>query len=102
MIHTAAFVHGGDNTVILREIQDKLAHFDGELPRLKEATSILEIALWKMKINDNSLEENTIWSQKTIKTDESEIQWQCLVTGGADVIIGHVLPFLINTGCEVR
>jgi hypothetical protein len=55
-----------------------------------------------MKINDNSLEENTIWSQKTIKTDESEIQWQCRVTGGADVIIGHVLPFLINTGCEVR
>ena len=97
MIHTAAFVHGGDNTVILREIQDKLAHFAGELPRLKEATSILEIALWKMKINDNSLEENTIWSQKTIKTDESStIRQQCRVSCGADVVIGHMLPFLIT------
>jgi hypothetical protein len=96
MIRTAAFVYGGDNTVILLEIQDKLAHFDGELPRLKEATSILEIALWKMKINDNSLEENTIWSQKTIKTDESEIRQQCRVSCGADVVVGHVLPFLIT------
>ena len=97
MIHTAAFVYGGDNSTIFRLIRDKCAHFENELPKLKEATSILEIALWKMKINDNSLEENKIWSQKTIKTDESStIRQQCRVSCGADVVIGHMLPFLIT------
>jgi hypothetical protein len=33
--------------------------------------------------------------QKKIKTDELNIRQQCWVTCGADVIIGHVLPYLI-------
>ena len=36
-----------DNSVILRKIQAKIAHFENELPRLKEITTILELALWK-------------------------------------------------------
>jgi hypothetical protein len=96
MIHTAAFVYDGDNTVILREIQDKLAHFDGELHRLKEMTAILELAMWKMNINDNILKESTTRHQKKIKTDESSIRQQCRVTCGADIVIGHVLAFLIT------
>jgi hypothetical protein len=59
MIHTAAFICAVDNTVILREIREKLAHFDCELHRLKEMTSILELALWKMNINDNILKDST-------------------------------------------
>jgi len=96
MIHTAAFVYGGDNTVILREIQDKLAHFEYEMPRLKEATSILEIALWKMKINEKSHNYKNQTRHKKIKTDDSSIRSQSRVTCGADVIIRHVLPFLIS------
>jgi hypothetical protein len=96
MIHTAAFVYGGDNTVILREIQDKLAHFDGELPKLKEATSTLELALWKMKINKNGHNYKNQTRHQKIKTDDSSIQSQSRVTCGADVIIRHVLPFLIS------
>jgi hypothetical protein len=89
MIHTAAFVHDMDNTAILREIQDKLAHFDGELHRLKEMTSILELALWKLRMNDY------ITQQKKMKTNESSIRRQCRVTCGADVVIRHILPYLI-------
>jgi hypothetical protein len=96
MIHTAAFVYDGDNTAILREIQDKLAHFVGELHRLKEVTSILELAMWKMNINDNTLKESTTRHQKKIKIDESSIRQQCRVTCGADIAIGHVLMFLIT------
>ena len=96
MICTAAFVYGGDNTVILREIQDKLAHFEYEMPRLKEATSILEIALWKMKINEKSHNYKNQTRHKKIKTDDSSIRSQSRVTCGADVIIRHVLPFLIS------
>ena len=100
MIHTANFQFYMDNTVILRRIQAKVAHFEDELPRLKEATSILELALWKMKINDNSLEENTIRSQEKFKTDESDIRQQCRVKCGADVIIQHVLLFIVSAEDE--
>ena len=36
--------------------------------------TILEIALWKMKINDNSVNENTTQQQKKIKVGESDIR----------------------------
>jgi hypothetical protein len=96
MIHTAAFVYDGDNTAILREIQDKLAHFDGELHRLKEVTSILELAVWKLRMNESILKESTTQHQKKIKTDETSFRQQCRVTCGADIVIGHVLLFLIT------
>ena len=97
MILTADFEWNLDNHSILRSIRDKLVHFEHELPKLKEATTILEIALWKMKINDKSFKENMTQHQKKIKTDESSIRQQCRVACGADVVIGHVLTFLINT-----
>jgi hypothetical protein len=96
MIQTADYKWMEDNTAILREIQDKLAHFVGELHRLKEMTSILELAMWKMNINDNILKESTTQHQQKIKTDESHIRQQCRVTCGADIVIGHVLLFLIT------
>jgi hypothetical protein len=98
MIHTANFKCSFDNRSVLHNIQDNLAHFEDELVTLKEVTSILEIALWKMNMNmnDRSLKENTTQHQKKFKTDESNTRQQCRVTCGADVVIGHVLPFLIT------
>jgi hypothetical protein len=96
MIQTADYKWTEDNSGVLRRIKQKIAHFEDELPRLKEATSILEIALWKMKINNNSLEENTTRSQKKVKIEESDIRSKCRIICGADVVIGHVLPFLIT------
>ena len=88
------FENYGDNLDILREIQSKLAHFEGELPKLKEVTTILELAMWKMKLNEKSPYMAT-QRQKKIKTDESNTRQHCRVSCGADVVIGHVLPFLI-------
>ena len=96
-IQTASFFnYGADNRSILRSICDKLAHFEDELPKLKEAMTILEIALWKMKINDNSLNENTTQHQKKIKVGESDIRQQSRLTCGADAVIRHVLPYLVS------
>jgi hypothetical protein len=81
MIHTANFKWRKDNSDILRSIQGKIASFEVELPQLKEATTILELALWKIMS----------------KTDESSIRRQSRVTCGAGVVIGHVLPFLITS-----
>jgi hypothetical protein len=96
MIHTAAFECNGDNTVILREIREKLAHFDSEHYRLKEMTSILELALWKSRMNEKHPQEEATHSQKKIKTDETSFRQQCRVTCGADIVIGHVLQFLVT------
>jgi hypothetical protein len=51
MIQTAAFRVNVDNVSIMRGIHAKVAHFEDEYPRLKEATTILELALWKMRMN---------------------------------------------------
>jgi len=87
MIHTANFKLRKDNSVILREIRAKLALFEDELTKLKEATTILELALWKIMS----------CHQKKVKTDESSFRRQSRVTCGAGVVIGHVLLFLITS-----
>jgi hypothetical protein len=99
MIHTADFNFiGCNNFVLLHRIQLTLAHFEEELPKLKDATTILELALWKNRITENNCQHTTIDRRKKIKTGDASIRRQCRVTCGADVIIGHVLPYLISTG----
>jgi hypothetical protein len=73
----------------LREIRAKLAYFEDELTLLKEVTTMLELALWKMKMNENGHQD--------MATHDSNVRSQDRVTCGADVVIGHVVPFLINT-----
>jgi hypothetical protein len=97
MIHTANFqCNGNNNQNILGIIQAKVAQFEDDLPKLKEATSILELAIWKMKINEKSHQDMATQSQKKVKTDESSIRRQSRITCGADCIIRHVLPFVIS------
>jgi hypothetical protein len=100
MIHTANFQYNMDNTVILRRIQAKVAHFDDEYPKLKEITSIIELALWKLRMNENFLQDEVSHCQKKMKTDESSIRRQCRITCGADVVIRHILPYLITATDE--
>jgi hypothetical protein len=93
MIQTANYQCNTDNSDILREIQAKVAHFEYEYSRLKEITLILELALWKSRMNASHL-------QKKIKTDESSIRRQCRMTCGADVVINLVLLHLITVADE--
>jgi hypothetical protein len=96
MIQTSNFVYRRDNSLILHRIRDKIAYFADELPKLKEVTTILELALWKMKMNDHGLKESVTRHQKKVKTDESSIRQQCRVACGADVVISRILLFLIS------
>ena len=95
MIRTAVFDLRRDNSGILRSIREKLAHFEVELPKLKEVTTILELAMWKVRMHENDLQDTMNRQLKKLKTDKSSSRQQCRVTCGADVIIGHVLPFLL-------
>ena len=98
MICTANFQYGMDNSVILHEIRAKFAYFGDELSQLKDVTSKLELALWKVRIteNENIHREVKYRRQKKVKTDESSIRSQCRTTCGASVVIENVLPFLIT------
>jgi hypothetical protein len=97
MIQTSNFQHNGDNLIILHGIRAELDHFGDELTKLKEITTILELALWKMKMNEKKSHQDIANpSQKKMKSDESSSRQQCSVTCGADVVICHVLQFLIT------
>jgi hypothetical protein len=98
MINTATFAMRRDNSGVYDLIRDKLAYFEDELSQLKEATAILELALWKVRMTENKIIHHEVMycCQKKVKTEESSIRQQCRITCGADVIIGHVLPFLIT------
>jgi hypothetical protein len=100
MIQTADFKCDENNSLILHSIRNKLIHFEDELSKLKEVTTILELALWKKRINDTNHQQNSARYQKKIKIDESSIRRQCCVTCGADVIIRHKLPCLITATDE--
>jgi demethoxyubiquinone hydroxylase (CLK1/Coq7/Cat5 family) len=54
---------------------------------------MLELALWKMRLNEESHNEKATWRQKKIKTDESIVRSQCRATCGADIVIALVPPF---------
>jgi len=97
MIHISNFKFNGEESQnILRAIRDKLTHFEDELPNLKETATMLELALWKKRIHDMNHQDVATRSQKKIKTVESSTRQQDRVTCGADVVIGHVMPFLIE------
>jgi hypothetical protein len=95
LIQTADYKWSMDNSIILRAIREKLAYFEDELPKLEEATTILELALWKMRINEESHNEKSTRRQKKGKTDESSVRQHCRVTCGADVVFALVLPYLL-------
>jgi hypothetical protein len=100
MILIAAFERNRDNSVILHAIRLKLDIFEVGLIKLKEITTILELSLWKLKMTENSHLVEMIHCNKKMRNDESDMRRQCRVTCGADVVIGHMLPFLITAGDE--
>ena len=62
---------------------------------LKEATTLLELALWKAKLADFKVvgpgEKN---AAKKAKIDVGEARNEARITSGADIIIKNVLPYL--------
>jgi hypothetical protein len=99
MIHAAVFEWRKDHSDILQRIREKIAHFEDEVLKLKEASTILELALWKarMTVNEKIHQVVMCGCQEKVRIDKSEVQRQCRIKCGADVVIRHVLPYLIST-----
>ena len=77
----------------LSNVKSKLSHYESEYQRLKEATSMLELALWKTTLDELGKGENTM-SNKKRKIDDSDLRSRCRISCGADIVIEHVLPYL--------
>jgi len=77
----------------IAEVQEHLTHCENEYRTLKEATTLLELALWKKKIDDHCQEAN---EERRVKIEELAIRQQCRVGSGADAVIEHVLQYLVT------
>ena len=68
----------------IQEVYDRLATYES----IKESTPLLELALWKAKIDE--------CRNKRARTDgEVSYRGQCRVSCGADIIVRNVLPYLM-------
>ena len=74
----------------LEGVRSKLVQYEEEYIRLKEATTILELAMWKNEMNESD-------TKKRKRTEESGSNYrqQCRIGCSADIVIDHVLPYLL-------
>jgi hypothetical protein len=93
-IQTAdTFVRQWIETVLTRIERYKMEH--NKL--LREATTLLELALWKAML-DNNENENVDYVETTkakkAKIDVKSARQELRITSGASIVIKNVLPFL--------
>ena len=80
----------------LNEVRSKLARYEVEYLKLKEATSMLELSLWKFRINESQSINEERRESKKLKVDEACLRSQCRVNCGADIIMENMLPYLVS------
>jgi hypothetical protein len=77
-------------------VQSRLAQFESEYLKLKETTSLLELALWKAKMIESSPDKvEGGRNNKKLKMDASDFRMKCRISCGADHVITNVLPYLL-------
>jgi hypothetical protein len=62
---------------------------------LKEATSLLELALWKANLGDNEGLQLEREGVRTTRGGRKRARKEICVTSGASIVIKNVLPFLV-------
>ena len=72
----------------------RLNHYKEEHHKiLKEATSLLELALWKANLDGNEGGERE--GVRTTRGSRKRARKEIFVTSGASIVIKNVLPFLV-------
>ena len=79
----------------LSNVKSKLSHYEAAYQRLKEATSMLELALWKTKLDELNGQIKGNAHRKKRKIEYSELRNQYRISCGADIVIHHVLSYLL-------
>ena len=82
----------------METVIERFEHYKSEhYALLKEFTTLLELALWKIKLDEEfgealNKEDNT--TAKKAKIDMKASRKEQRITSGANVVITNVLPFL--------
>jgi hypothetical protein len=91
-----------------RQREIGLLYFKLAIYERLEAISMLELALWKVKIEERKLvqnkehldDEGSLKKRRLVESDlsqeEGAVRQSCRITSGAEVVISNVLPFLDN------
>lgn len=79
----------------LTELETKLAQSETDYHNLKEACTLLELVLWKKEMSDKSQGEQSSRKRTKLNENETSVREQYRIGCGADVVIEHVLPFLL-------
>ena len=78
----------------MRTVINQIDHYRAEHKALlKEATTLLELALWKANLRDNN-SEGEREGVRTTRGSRKRARKEICVTSGAHVVIKNVLPFL--------
>jgi len=75
-------------------MDSNLAKYEKEYINLKEATTMIELTLWKNQMTEN-FQEVDGHSNKRAKIDETDRRKECRINCGAHIVIDHVLPYLM-------
>jgi hypothetical protein len=62
---------------------------------LNEATTLLELAIWKAKLDEIDEEDSHESKAMKARIDNESARNEKRITSGADIVIKNVLPFLI-------
>ena len=86
----------------LVQTRNSLEYHEEEYRKLKESTSIIELALWKAKINEENLTQQSSSQgekprKKKVKMDKSGFRQRCRIMCGTSIIVENVLPFLVRS-----
>ena len=66
-----------------------LAYYESESQRLKESTSLLELAMWKMKLDAGMDQVEAMGGgNKKMKMDTLDFRLQSRISYGADNVVG--------------
>ena len=80
----------------MRRVISRLDHYKDEHQQmLKEATTLLELALWKANLDDNDGRELEKEGVRTTRSRRKRARKEICVTSGASIVIKNVLPFLV-------
>ena len=91
---------GRDVANLLDTIHFKLMTYEHEYSQLKDETSLLELALWKFKLDEMLMmhqNNDGVGNHGQAMEDDVDRKRECLMNCGAGIIIPNVLPFLIPT-----
>mmetsp|Transcript_10857 Transcript_10857/g.16356 ORF Transcript_10857/g.16356 Transcript_10857/m.16356 type:complete len:115 (+) Transcript_10857:466-810(+) len=80
----------------IRTVIDRMEHYKAEHYRLlKEDMTLLELAIWKAKIDEKEDDDSNKKVQaKKAKIDVESARKEQRIKSGANIIIRNVLPFL--------